>query len=71
MAENGVWGGDFEMYILAYMLDIYSYQADNNYWLGCFPHKSAFIVYFLEMQPFPGSHRCEEKAYILKGCLGT
>ena len=22
MAENGVWGGDFEMYILAYMLDI-------------------------------------------------
>ena len=31
MAENGVWGGDFEMCILAHMLDtpIYSYQADN------------------------------------------
>ena len=40
MAENGVWGGDFEMCILAHMLDapIYSYQADTNYWLCCFPH---------------------------------
>ena len=40
MAEYGVWGGDFEMCVLAHMLDtpIYSYQADNNYWLGCFPH---------------------------------
>ena len=40
MAENGVWGGDFEMCILAHVLDapIYSYQADTNYWLCCFPH---------------------------------
>ena len=40
MAENGVWRGDVEMCILAHMLDapIYSYQADSNYWLGCFPH---------------------------------
>ena len=37
MAENGIWGGDFE---IAHMLDapIYSYQADTNYWLCCFPH---------------------------------
>ena len=40
MAENGEWGGDFEMSILAHMLDapIYPYQADTNYWLCCFPH---------------------------------
>ena len=40
MAENGAWGGDFEMCILAHMLDalIYSYQADTNYWLCCLPH---------------------------------
>ena len=40
MAENVVWGGDFEMCILAHMLDapIYSYQADTSYWLCCFPH---------------------------------
>ena len=40
MADNGVWGGDFEMCILAHMLDtpIYSYQGDTNYWLCCFPH---------------------------------
>ena len=38
MTENGVWGGDFEMCILAYMLDapIYSYQADTNYWFVAF-----------------------------------
>ena len=38
--EYGHWGGDFEMCVLAHMLDtlIYSYQADTNYWLGCFPH---------------------------------
>ena len=40
MANNGVWGGDFEMCILAHMLDtpIYSYQADTSYWLCCHPH---------------------------------
>ena len=33
MANNGVWGGDFEMCILAHMLDttIYFYQADTKY----------------------------------------
>ena len=32
MAEYGVWGGDFEMCVLAHMLDtpISSYQADNK-----------------------------------------
>ena len=40
MAESGVWGGDFEMCILAHLLNtpIYSFQADTNYWLPCFPH---------------------------------
>ena len=40
MAENGVWGTDFEMSVLAHKLDtpIYSYQGDTNYWLCCFPH---------------------------------
>ena len=41
MAENGVWGTDFELCVLAHLLNtpIYSYQGgDNNYWLGCFPH---------------------------------
>ena len=67
MAENGVWGGDFEMCILAHMLDtlIYSYQESTT---KC---QCAFIVYFLEAPPFPGCHCCEEKAYILKGCQGT
>ena len=41
MAENGVWGGDFEMCILAHMLDspIYSYQAT-----GC----AAFLMLLTE-----------------------
>ena len=42
MAENGRWGGDFEMSVLAHLLGcpIYSFQedSDNNYWLCCFPH---------------------------------
>jgi len=40
MAENGVWGGDFEMCILAHLLltPVYSFQGDANYWLPCFPH---------------------------------
>ena len=42
MAENGRWGGDFEITVLAHLLDtpVYSFQGDNdnNYWLPCFPH---------------------------------
>ena len=40
MAESGVWGGDFEMCILAHLLHtpIYSFQGDTNFWLPCFPH---------------------------------
>ena len=40
MAESGVWGGDFEMCILAHLLHtpIYSFQGDANFWLPCFPH---------------------------------
>ena len=40
MADNGVWGTDFEMCVLAHMLDtpIYSFQRDTNYWVCCYPH---------------------------------
>ena len=42
MADNGSWGGDFEMCILAHLLNtpVYSYQGDSdkNYWLSCFAH---------------------------------
>ena len=40
MAKSGVWGGDFEMCILAHILHtpIYSFQGDTNFWLPCFPH---------------------------------
>ena len=60
MAKNGIRGEDFEMCVLAHMLDapIYSYQADTNCWLCCFHHvidrkcQCAFVVYFLEKEPF-------------------
>ena len=41
IADNGVWGGDFEMCIVAHLLDtpVYSFQGgDGDYWLACFPH---------------------------------
>ena len=40
MAEDGVWGRDFEMCVLAHLLltPTYSFQGDTNYWLPCFPH---------------------------------
>ena len=77
MAENGVWGTDFEMSVLAHKLDTlkYSYQGDTNYWLCCFPHaidrsipanvnvQSLYI--FLRRRSFSGSHCCEKKAGIL------
>ena len=33
-------GGDFEMTVLAHLLDtpVYSFQGDSGYWLSCFPH---------------------------------
>ena len=40
MADNTTWGGDFEMCVLAHLLDtpIYSFQGDGGYWLTCLPH---------------------------------
>ena len=40
MAENGIWGMDSEMCVLAHMLDtpIYSFQGDKNFWLCYYPH---------------------------------
>ena len=37
MAENGIWGTDFEMSILAHKLStiVYSYKAGEN-WIACF-----------------------------------
>ena len=38
MAEEGTWGTDFEMCLLAHMLGtvVYSYKA-GQYWIACFP----------------------------------
>ena len=38
MAEEGTWGTDFEMCLLAHMLNtvVYSYKA-GQYWIACFP----------------------------------
>ena len=41
MAEDGRWGSDFELSVLAHLLNtpVYSFQGgDDNYWLACFPH---------------------------------
>ena len=40
MAENGTWGGDFEISTLAHLLQtpVYSFQGDDGYWLACFSH---------------------------------
>ena len=41
MGEDGTWGGDFELSVLAHLLNtpVYSFQGgDDNYWLACFPH---------------------------------
>ena len=41
MGENGTWGGDFELSVLAHLLNtpVYSFRGgDDNYWLACFPH---------------------------------
>ena len=41
MADNGTWGGDFELCVLAHLLNtpVYSFQGGHdNYWLACFPH---------------------------------
>ena len=42
MAEHSRWGRDFEMCILAHLLDtpVYSFQGDSghNYWLCCLSH---------------------------------
>ena len=41
MPENGTWGGDFELCILAHFLNtpVYSFQGGGeNYWLACLPH---------------------------------
>ena len=39
MDQDGTWGGDFEMCILAHLLNtpVYSFQG-SDYWLACFPH---------------------------------
>ena len=39
MAESGIWGGDFEICVLAHLLNtpVYSFQG-SDYWLACFPH---------------------------------
>ena len=46
MAENGIWGTDFEMCVLAHILDtpIYSFQGDTNFWLCCYPHAIDRII---------------------------
>ena len=38
MAEEGTWGTDFEMCLLAHMLNtvVHSYKA-GQYWIACFP----------------------------------
>ena len=40
MAEGGMWGTDFEMSVLAHLLQtvVYSYSATGGYWIACFPH---------------------------------
>ena len=41
MADNSRWVGDFEITVLAHLLNtpVYSFQRDNdNNWLPCFPH---------------------------------
>ena len=41
MAEDGTCGSDFELSVLAHLLNtpVYSFQGgDDNYWLACFPH---------------------------------
>ena len=41
MAEDGTWGGDFELFVLAHLLNtpVHSFQGDDdNYWLAYFPH---------------------------------
>ena len=41
MAEDGTWGGDFKLCVLAHLLNtpVYFFQGgDDNYWLACFPH---------------------------------
>ena len=41
MAEDGTWGSDFELSVLAHLLNapVYSFQGGgDNYWLACFPH---------------------------------
>ena len=39
MASSGTWGTDFEMTLLAHILDtiMYSYKA-GQYWIACSPH---------------------------------
>ena len=39
MASSGTWGTDFEITLLAHMLDtiVYSYKA-GQYWIACTPH---------------------------------
>ena len=40
MAESGMWGTDFEMSVLAHLLQtvVYSYNATGGYWMACFAH---------------------------------
>jgi len=40
MADSGTWGTDFEMSVLAHLLQtvVYSYNATGEYWIACFPH---------------------------------
>ena len=62
MAESGIWGTDFEMSVLAHLLEtvVYSYNATGGYWIACFPNsidhtipedvnvKSMYIFFYRE-----------------------
>ena len=38
MSESGTWGTDFEMCVLAHLLQtvVYPYNATGTYWIACF-----------------------------------
>ena len=40
MAESGMWGTDFEMSVLAHLLQtfVYSHNATGGYRIACFPN---------------------------------
>ena len=61
MATEGTWGTDFEMCLLAHMLDtvVYSYKA-GEFWIACFPKgidhalledvsKKSLYIYYTEV----------------------